>query len=279
MAVCMSSCSAVNAAYFTPRDETATDSAAYPEDALVVQYLDVGQADAVLVTCGGSAMLIDGGNVADGPLVADAVTQSTAVLNYIVNTHAHEDHCGGLTQVVNSVRVENAIVSSEPAETKCYTDFMQALESQSVYTVEAQAGMAFSLGGAECTIIGPTQKSADANNASVIVRLAYAGRVFLFMGDAENAEERSIIQAGYDVKCDVLKAGHHGSDTSSGYVFLREAQPEYVVISVGQNNAYGHPDANTLSRFRDAGCTVYRTDISGTITAVTDKNGNIQIYD
>lgn len=224
-------------------------------------------------------MLIDGGNVADGPLVADAVTQSTAVLNYIVNTHAHEDHCGGLTQVVNSVRVENAIVSSEPAETKCYTDFMQALEAQSVYTVEAQAGMAFSLGGAECTIIGPTQKSADANNASVIVRLAYAGRVFLFMGDAENAEERSIIQAGHDVKCDVLKAGHHGSDTSSGYVFLREAQPEYVVISVGQNNVYGHPDANTLSRFRDAGCTVYRTDISGTITAVTDKNGNIQIYD
>lgn len=278
VAALFSGCSAVQQAYFFDDSGTA-ETGSTQTDTLTVQYIDVGQADAALLTCGGDAMLIDGGNVADGQLVADTVSASAEKLNYVVNTHAHEDHCGGLTQVVESIEVENAIISQKGADTKCYTNFINALEERNVYTVQAEPGMEFALGDATCTVIGPTAKSKELNNTSVVLRVDYAGKVFLFMGDAENAEERAIIQAGYDVKCDVLKAGHHGSDTSSGYVFLREAQPEYVIISVGANNKYGHPDGNTLSRFRDVGAAVYRTDQSGSITVVTDKNGNIQIYE
>lgn len=282
-AVCLSvlllnSCSAVNSGYFFDK-ETTENEEIFASDDLTVRFLDVGQADSILVTCGASSMLIDGGNVADGDFVADWVTSSTDKLDYVVNTHPHEDHCGGLADVVESVSVENAIISPQTANTKCYNNFIGALKEQNVNTFTAEPGMEFSVGDAVCTVIGPIDSSSsDLNNASVIIRMKYAGKVFLFMGDAESEEERSVIQAGYDVKCNVLKAGHHGSSTSSCYVFLREAMPDRVVVSVGANNSYGHPDENTISRFEDAGAAVYRTDINGMVTVTVDKDGNIK-YD
>lgn len=281
LAVCLSAlllngCSAVDPTYFFS-DETTENTEIYTSDELTVRFLDVGQADSVFVTCGSSSMLIDGGNVADGDFVADCVTSSTEKLDYVVNTHPHEDHCGGLADVVESVTVENAVISPETADTKCYNNFISELKEKNVNTFTAEPGMEFSVGDAVCTVIGPVDSSAsDANNASVIIRMEYAGKVFLFMGDAESQEERSVIQAGYDVKCDVLKAGHHGSSTSSTYTFLREAMPNYVVISVGADNSYGHPDENTVSRFEDAGSAVYRTDINGTVTVTVEKDGSIK---
>lgn len=275
-ALLLSSCSAVDSAYFFS-EETTENEEIYNSDDLTVRFLDVGQADSILVTCGSSSMLIDGGNVADGDFVADWVTSSTEKLDYVVNTHPHEDHCGGLADVVESVRVENAVISPETADSKCYNNFISELKEKNVNTFTAEPGMEFSVGEAVCTVIGPVDSSSsDLNNASVIIRMEYAGKVFLFMGDAESEEERSVIQAGYDVSCDVLKAGHHGSPTSSGYIFLREAMPDFVVVSVGANNSYGHPDKNTLSRFEDAGAAVYRTDINGTVTVTVEKDGSIK---
>lgn len=280
LAVCLSalllnSCSSVNSGYFFDEDTTENEEF-FASDDLTVRFLDVGQADSILVTCGSSSMLIDGGNVADGEFVADWVTSSTEKLDYVINTHPHEDHCGGLTDVVESVSVENAIISPSAADTKCYNNFIGALKEKNVNAFTAKPGMEFSVGDAVCTVLGPVDTaSSDMNNASVIVRMKYADKVFLFMGDAESEEERSVIQAGYDVKCNVLKAGHHGSSTSSSYIFLREAMPDCVVISVGANNSYGHPDENTVSRFEDAGAAVYRTDINGTVTVTVEKNGSI----
>lgn len=275
-AVLLSSCSAVDSDYFFG-DETTENEEFYVSDNLTVRFLDVGQADSILVTCGSSSMLIDGGNVADGDFVADWVTSSTEKLDYVVNTHPHEDHCGGLADVVESVEVENAVISPETADSKCYNNFISELKEKNVNTFTAEPGMEFSVGEAVCTVIGPVDSSSsDLNNASVIIRMEYAGKVFLFMGDAESEEERSVIQAGYDVSCDVLKAGHHGSSTSSSYIFLREAMPDCVVVSVGANNSYGHPDKNTLSRFEDAGAAVYRTDINGTVAVTVEKDGSIK---
>lgn len=271
----LNGCSAVNSGYFFG-EETTEKRENITSDDLTVRFLDVGQADSILVTCGTSSMLIDGGNVADGDFVADWVTSSTEKLDYVVNTHPHEDHCGGLARVVESVEVENAVVSPQTADTNCYNNFISELEAKNVNTFTAEPGMEFSVDEAMCTVIGPiTSSPSDLNNASVIIRLEYEDKVFLFMGDAESEEERSVIQAGYDVKCNVLKAGHHGSSTSSGYIFLREAMPDCVVVSVGAKNSYGHPDENTISRFEDAGASVYRTDVNGTVTVTVEKNGTI----
>lgn len=271
----LNGCSSVNYGYFFGEETTEKRENITSED-LTVRFLDVGQADSILVTCGASSMLIDGGNVADADFVADWVTSSTEKLDYVVNTHPHEDHCGGLARVVESVEVENAVISPQTADTNCYNNFISELEAKNVNTFTAEPGMEFSVGEAVCTVIGPiTSSPSDLNNASVIIRLEYEDKVFLFMGDAESEEERSVIQAGYDVKCNVLKAGHHGSSTSSGYIFLREAMPDCVVVSVGAKNSYGHPDENTISRFEYAGASVYRTDVNGTVTVTVEKNGTI----
>ena len=193
-----------------------------------------------------------------------------------VITHGHEDHVGGLTAVVDAVPVGQAIVSPVTADSEYYRDFVDALADRGVTPVAGQAGMQFPLGDAKCTVLGPVAAGSDLNNSSLVLQVRFGGAIFLFMGDAGAEEERSLIQSGADVRCDVLAVGHHGSGSATGYVFLRQALPKYAVISVGAGNRYGHPAESTLSRLRDAGCTVYRTDQSGTITIVTDKNGKIR---
>ncbi len=266
-------CSGVNRAAIFGADSGET---ARQQDVLTVEFLDVGQANAALLTCGGKSMLIDGGNVADGAKVTRAVQAVTQRLDYVVNTHGHEDHVGGLAAVVDTVPVGQAIVSPVTVDNEYYNDFVDALADRGVAPVAGQVGMQFSVGDAECTVLGPTTAGSDLNNSSLVLQVCFGGVTFLFMGDAGVEEERSLIQSGADVSCDVLAVGHHGSGSATGYVFLRQALPQYAVISVGAGNSYGHPAESTLSRLRDAGCTVYRTDQSGTITVVTDKNGKIR---
>ena len=183
---------------------------------------------------------------------------------------------GGLAAVVDAVPVGQAIVSPVTADSDYYQDFLDALADRGVTPAPGQVGMQFPLGDAKCTVLGPVAAGSDLNNSSLVLQVRFGGVTFLFMGDAGAEEERSLIQSGADVSCDVLAVGHHGSGSATSYVFLRQALPKYAVISVGAGNRYGHPAESTLSRLRDAGCTVYRTDQSGPITIVTDKNGKIR---
>lgn len=248
-----------------------------PNSNLEVHYIDVGQADSSLILCDGYSMLIDGGNAADSNLIAAYLKkEDISVLDYIVCTHAHEDHVGGLSGALSVTEVKNVLAPYTEADTKAYQNFKNKSAAQGLEVQHPSSGDSFTLGSSDVQIIGPiTERANDLNNTSIVMKLTYGNTSFLFTGDAERNEEQDIINAGYDLTADVLKVGHHGSDSSTSYVFLREVMPRYAVISVG-NNSYGHPTEAVLSRLRDAHVQLYRTDLQGDIIAASDGN-NITI--
>ncbi len=241
---------------------------------LVVHFIDVGQADASLVLCDGHSMLIDGGNAADSNLIAAYLKkQNISTLDYAICTHAHEDHVGGLSGALSVVSVNTVLAPKTEDDTRAYQNFKQKVLEQGLTIQHPSAGDGFTLGSSKVQIVGPVDENTDdLNNTSIVMKLAYGSTSFLFAGDAEKDEENDIIKAGYDLSADVIKVGHHGSNTSTGYVWLREIMPKYAVISVGKNNRYGHPNEKTLSRLSDADVKLYRTDLQGDIIAVSDGN-------
>ena len=238
-----------------------------------VHFIDVGQADAALVLCDGKAMLIDGGNVADSSLIYSYLSQrSISHLDYIIATHGHEDHVGGLAGALNYATVDTAYCSVTNYDSEAFGSFVTYLSKQGKSITVPSAGDTFNLGSAKVQILGPIYSSTEPNNTSIVLRIVYGNTSFLFTGDAEREEEQSILDAGYDLSSTVLKVGHHGSENSTTYPFLREIMPQYAVISVGEDNSYGHPTDAALSRLRDADVQVYRTDLQGTVICTSDGN-------
>lgn len=237
-----------------------------------VHFIDVGQADSSLVLCDGHSMLIDGGNAEDSNLItAYLKKENISSIDYLVCTHAHEDHVGGLSGALSVAEVKNVIAPQTGADTKAYRNFMDKSAGQGLMIQHPQAGYSFTLGSCNAYIIGPVNESTDdLNNTSIVMKLVYGNTSFLFTGDAERDEELDIISAGYDISADVLKVGHHGSDSSTSYLWLREIMPKYAVISAGKGNSYGHPAETVLSRLRDSDTQVFRTDLQGDIVAVSD---------
>lgn len=247
----------------------------------VIYFFDVGQADSALVICDGETMLIDGGNAADG---ADVVASISALglleLDVVVSTHSDEDHLGGLPDVLEAFDVEVLYADGNSAETKIYRKFCDVATAKGLEQTDPAPGDSFSLGSAQVTFLGPISLASDPNANSIVLRIDYGETSYLFTGDATEKEEKEIIATGAELSADVLKVSHHGADECSGYLFLREVMPTYAVISVGAGNKYGHPTEDTLSRLRDVGASVYRTDELGEIVCRSDginiefSNGN-----
>ena len=251
-----------------------TDAGVPEGDDLQVHYIDVGQADCALIRCGGRFMLIDGGNVDDGQLVVSyLMDQGVETLDYVVCTHAHEDHVGGLAAVLAVFPTENILSPTTTYASGCFDDFMHYADQQRLTVQIPQPGDFFDVGSARVTVLGPVKSYADPNNTSIILKLTFGENSFLFTGDMEVEAENDMLDywAGReDFRVDVLKVGHHCSETSTGYRFLYETVPAYGVISVGKGNTYGHPHSEPLSRLTDAGVTVFRTDSLGTVVATSD---------
>lgn len=238
---------------------------------LNVHFIDVGQADCTLLECDGQTMLIDGGNVEDSSLVASyLLSRGIEYLDYMVCTHAHEDHVGGLSGPLNVCAVGRVIAPVMEYDSKMFSDFLYYTEKQGLEITVPTADDVFTLGGTTVTVLGPRETYEEPNDTSIVLRADYGNTSFLFTGDMERTAEEDLLEAGCNLDVDVLKVGHHGSNTSSSYAFLREVMPEYGVISCGANNDYGHPHDEVLSRFRDAGAVILRTDEHGTVTASSD---------
>lgn len=244
----------------------------FPENSsFAVHYIDVGQADAALVLCDGRAMLIDGGNSEDSSLIYTYLKKlSVSHLDYIVCTHAHEDHVGGLSGALNYATAGTALSPVTDYDSRVFRSFANNLAKQNVSITVPAAGQSFALGSSTVSVLGPITKADDINNSSIILRIVYGETSFLFSGDAEREEEQDVLSAGYALESTVLKIGHHGSDSSTSYVWLRQVMPKYAVISVGSGNTYGHPTEAVLSRLRDADVKTYRTDMQGDVICTSD---------
>lgn len=238
---------------------------------LTVHFLDVGQADCALLECGGEYMLIDGGNIGDGQMVISYLqNMGVEELKAVVCTHAHEDHVGGLPSVLAVYPVKQVFAPTKTYASKVFDDFLYYTDQQRLGVTIPAPGDEMTLGQAQITVLGPLKSYAETNDTSIVMKVVFGETSFLFTGDMEVLAENDLLENGTDLKADVLKVGHHGSDTSTGYRFLYEVDPTYAVISVGEGNKYGHPNDITLSRLNDAECTIFRTDHLGTVVAVSD---------
>jgi competence protein ComEC len=240
---------------------------------LQVTFLDIGQADSTLIQCNGSSMLIDAGtnNTAD-KLVNTFKSERIRKFEVVVGTHPHEDHIGGLDAVISNFDISKIYLPRVSTTTRTFIDMMQAIQSKGLSVTDPQPGASFNLGSAACTILAPILPVAedDLNNYSIVIRLLYGSVSFLFAGDAQAESEKKMLAGNFTLKSDVLKVGHHGSNSSTTPDFLKAVSPRYAVIMVGAKNDYGHPHQETLDRLNKAGVTIYRTDLNGNIKFISD---------
>lgn len=238
---------------------------------LQIHYIDVGQADAALIICDGETMLIDGGNKEDSSLLYTYLKKNNIThLNYVVGTHAHEDHIGGIPGALRYATADTVFCPVTSYDSKAFRDFVKSVTEQELSISVPQTGNTFMLGAATVEILHCDPAGEEPNNTGIVLRISYGETSFLFTGDAEREVEEYILDSGTDVQSTVLKVGHHGSETSTSYRFLYEVQPKYAVISVGADNSYGHPHDAVTSRLRDADVEVYRTDLQGDIICTSD---------
>lgn len=236
-----------------------------------VHYLDVGQGDSALVICAGHAMLIDGGTPEySSRIVAYLKKLGIQHLDYIVASHAHNDHSGGLSGALNVCTVGQVYSSVTEHDSDAFNDLVKYTEKQHKTVEKLTAGDNFTLGSSTVKVLSPSRYYDDHNNDSLVLKITCGNTSFLFTGDANHDAELDILDTQEDISATVLKVGHHGSDNASSYAFLREVMPAYAVISCGEENSYGHPTEAVLSRLRDAETEVYRTDLHGTIVCTSD---------
>jgi competence protein ComEC len=242
------------------------------KDKISIHFIDVGQADSILIKDEKNAMLIDGGNNEDGDLVVNYLkSQGVKHLNYIIGTHGHEDHIGGLDNVIKSFTVDKIYMPKSTTTTKTFQDVVNATKAKGLTFTEPKTGSGFTLGNMTFKILAPNSTNYESkNNESIVLKGTYGNTSFMFTGDAEEISEKEILKQNYNLNADLLKVGHHGSDTSTSDEFLNAVNPKYAIISVGKNNKYGHPKEKIIDKLKKRNISTYRTDEKGTIIATSD---------
>ncbi|WP_290441632.1 ComEC/Rec2 family competence protein [Clostridium estertheticum] len=219
-------------------------------------------------------MLIDAGNNEDSSSVKNYISnQGITKLDYVIGTHPHEDHIGGMDYIINSFKIGKIYMPKATANTKTFRDVVSAIKGKGLKVMAPVVGQTFKVGNATATILAPNSSGyEDLNNFSIVIRLTFGSNSFMFDGDVVDVSENEMLSKGLNISADVLKVGHHGSSSSTTQAFLNKVNPKYAVISCGKNNSYGHPHKSTMNKLKSKGIKVYRTDENGTIVATSDGN-------
>ncbi|GAA0076442.1 ComEC/Rec2 family competence protein [Clostridium sp. CTA-5] len=244
-----------------------------------VHYLDVGQGDSELIQVDGKNILIDAGcndNKALNYLKSIGITR----LDYIIATHPHEDHIGGMTTIINNFTIGEFYAPNITHTTKTFENMVRALQNKKIKIKTPTSGDSLKLGNATLQFLAPNNiKYNNLNNYSIACKLKYGNTSFIFMGDAESLSEGEILAKQLDISGDVLKLGHHGSRSSTSQAFLDKVNPKYAIVSCGKDNDYGHPHKETLDKLNKREVKIFRTDLNGTIIAVSNqKNIRFTLY-
>ncbi len=242
-----------------------------------VHFIDVGQGDSTLVISQGEAMLIDSGDKDDSNKIEKYLEkQGVTELKYLIATHPHADHIGEMSEIIDQFQVDKFIMPKVKADmtptTTIYEKMLKSIKAKGLKITQAKP-MEFELGSCKVELFTPKNDYDNLNNYSTLVKITDGENSFLITGDCETAEEKDILSQGYDVSAKVLKAGHHGSSTSSGVDFLNKVMPRYAVISCGKGNKYGHPHEETVTRLKKYASHLYVTADVGTIVFSSDGEG------
>lgn len=256
------------------KDEKTSETPILPfSQTLKVHFLDVGQADSILIEMPNNKnILIDAGNNGDSTYISSYIRiLGIKQFDLVIGTHPHEDHIGSLDTVINNYDVKQIIMPKVSATTKTFEDVLTSIASKNLKITTPVPGQTYIYDDAKLTILAPNSSEyADVNNYSVVAKLEYGENSFLFTGDAEDISENEILLNKFDIKSDVLKVGHHGSNSSTTSEFLKAVNPKYAVISCGKDNQYGHPGIETIDLLNSNNINIYRTDEAGAIVAISD---------
>ncbi|MBQ1948078.1 MAG: MBL fold metallo-hydrolase [Clostridia bacterium] len=244
------------------------------DDEVVVHFIDVGQADCTLIMAGEEAMLVDAGNNADGDFVVRYLKkQGIKKLDYLIGTHPHEDHIGGIDTVIRNFEIGTTIVPVKESTTNTFQNMLEAMAEKGYKFTKPVVGETYALGHASFRILAPVRDYEDnLNNWSVGLLITDGSHSMVLCGDAEEEAEEDMLAQSGDFRADILKVNHHGSSSSSCAPFLQAVNPSYAVIHVGEKNEYGHPHTETMRALKARGTTIYRTDRHGSIICVWNED-------